>query len=131
MFDLGPDVDWIWSQVKHYTNPCLVLSHYGPVGWVQLEEAAGTPETSATFPQLELLLRAPIVAWMFGHLHDTIEYTKVWSPSDGKPQSVLLVSNGLGYADPLAHPRRTLRPGYRRDGVLALNPSLFWAESGY
>jgi hypothetical protein len=116
------DVIWVWSHTKHYTKPILVLSHYGPVGWVQ-EETLRSPETTSVFPQLELLLRAPIVAWMFGHIHNTIEYTKVWSPSDGKPQSVLLISNGLG---PPINKKGWMREGYRRDGVLSLSPSVFY-----
>jgi hypothetical protein len=117
------DCDWISAEVKKYTNPFVVLSHYGPVGWVQHENGMETPETAPTFPQLELILRAPIVAWMFGHIHDTIEYTKVWSYSDGKPHSILLVSNGLGPAPPWA--TRGLKEEYRRDGVLRLDASQY------
>lgn len=115
------DTQWILSKVKSYTNPCLVLSHYGPVGWVQ-QEIPTDPKTASVFPQLELLLRRPIVAWMFGHLHDTIEYSKVWSNADGTPQSILLVSNGLGYAPKNI---KRLPEEFRDDAVLGLDSSVF------
>jgi hypothetical protein len=118
------DITWIRAMTKSYNNPCLVLTHFGPVEWVQKEDAVGDPATSPIFTETELLLREPIVAWAFGHCHKYLEYSKSWSTANGMPRSVLLICNGMG-------PPRSLRnrgpayEEYRMDAVMAIDPSLY------
>jgi len=115
------DLAWIQSIIKQYTNPFLILTHFGPVSWVQDEAGEMDPNTSPIFTEIELLLRAPIVTWAFGHCHTYLEYTKVWSKANGVPQSIMLVCNGLG-------PRRarfiqgSKITDYRTDAILRINP---------
>ena len=118
------DLTWIQSMTKSYTNPILVLSHFGPVSWVQYEHELIDPRTSPIFTETELLLRNPITTWAFGHCHTYIEYSKVWGSANGIPQTVLLVCNGLG-------PRRTEATvagpisDYQSNAVLGIDPSLY------
>lgn len=90
------DLSWIQSMTKKYTNPFLVLSHYGPVSWVQYENEIIDPTSAPVFAETELLLRDPITTWVFGHCHTYVEYSKVWNTAGGLARSVLLVCNGLG-----------------------------------
>jgi hypothetical protein len=118
------DLNWVRAMTKSYTNPCLVLSHFGPVEWVQGEESVGDPSTAPMFTETELLLREPIIAWAFGHCHKYLEYSKSWSTANGIPRSVLLICNGLGFGTKPGQ-RRRLGPAYeefRMDAVMAIDP---------
>jgi len=122
------DLDWIQSILKQYTNPFLVLTHFGPVSWVQDEAGDADPTTTPSFTETELLLKAPIVVWAFGHCHTYLEFTKTWSRASGIPRSIMLVCNGLGpkkvkfvQGGPLTE--------YRTDAILRVDPKLY-LESG-
>ena len=117
------DLTWIQSMTKLYTNPILVLSHYGPVSWVQYETELIDPTTAPIFSETELLLRNPITTWAFGHCHTYIEYSKVWN-ANGIPQTILLVCNGLG---PRASASGQSGPisDYQLNAVLRINPNLY------
>ena len=117
------DLTWIQSMTKTYTNPCLVLTHYGPVEWVQAERGPGDPATSPIFTETELLLREPIVAWAFGHCHSYVEYTKTWSTAGGVSRSILLICNGLGL--PGDSKWRPAFEEFRMDAVLGIDPTLY------
>ena len=112
------DLDWIKSMTKEYNNKCLVLTHFGPVEWVQHEYGPEDPGKAPIFTETELLLREPIVVWAFGHCHSYIEYSKTWSVAGGRPQAVLLVCNGMGPPrGPLSRPPLE---DFRRDAVLRI-----------
>jgi hypothetical protein len=115
------ELTWIQSMVKTYTNPCLVLTHFGPVEWVHSEHGPGKPSESPIFTETELLLKEPIVAWAFGHCHAYLEYSKSWSTANGTPRSILLICNGMGR-------RGEKKPAYedcRTDAVLSIDPTLY------
>lgn len=103
------DVEWIRATTKATTLPVVVLTHYGPTRWVQNELVLENPAKSPVNHEIEVLLRSPILAWIFGHLHGYSEYTKVWSGADGAKSSILLLSNGYGAY-------------YRRDAILGIQP---------
>ena len=114
------DLNWIKEQIKTYTKPIVVLSYYGPTMWVQNEERLDQPESVLSVPELDLVLKAPIITWIFGHVHTFVEYTKVWSGASGKKNSVLLLCNGLGETIEDERPYE-----YRPDAVIALRPELY------
>jgi len=88
--------------------------------WVQNELRVDRPESVLTVPELELLLRNPVIAWIFGHVHTYIEYTKIWSGASGEKNQVLLLCNGLGETVEDERPY-----DYRPDAVIALKPELY------
>ena len=113
------DLDWIKSMTTRYNNNCLVLTHYGPLDWVQHEYGPEDPGTAPIFTETELLLREPIVVWAFGHCHSYIEYSKTWNTATGDPRAVLLVCNGMGPPrGPLSRPPLE---DFRRDAVLKIS----------
>lgn len=122
------DLAWIRSMTRRYSNPCLVLSHIGPVPWAQEEDMVRDPDETSIFPEMEMLLRKPIVAWAFGHVHDTIEFTKTWSTANGIPKPILLVANGLG---PRARFREYLPEelGFRRDAIVRIDAEQYIKET--
>jgi len=112
------DLEWIKAMTKKYTNKCLVLSHYGPVEWVQAEYGPTDPGTTPIFTETELILREPIVVWAFGHCHSYIEYTKTWNTATGEPKAILLVCNGLG--PPRGPYSMPAFEDFRKDAVLRI-----------
>lgn len=118
------DLTWIQSMTKSYTNPILILSHFGPVSWVQYEHELIDPRTSPIFTETELLLRNPITTWAFGHCHTYIEYSKVWGSANGIPQTVLLVCNGMG-PRPTKETAHLPISDYQSNAVLGIDPSLY------
>lgn len=115
------DMDWIRKTCKQYTNPVLILSHMGPTAWVQ-EEVPSEPDAAGVFPEVELILRSPLVAWVFGHCHATLEYAKTWNDAGGTGRPVLMLCNGLGT-------RKTPNPDFRADAILRLDPAVFYRDS--
>jgi len=112
------DLEWVKAMTKKYTNKCLVLSHYGPVEWVQHERGPTDSAAAPIFTETELLLREPIVVWAFGHCHSYIEYTKVWNTAGGTSGTVLLVCNGMG--PPRLITDRPAFEDFRKDAVLRI-----------
>jgi hypothetical protein len=115
------DIEWIKEMIKRTTNPVLLLTHVGPVSWVQLEDRVLDPERTGAYTEVESFLRAPIVAWLFGHVHETFTFSKQWSRADGTPQQVLLACNGLGPRRLGAAPSES----YRMDAIVRLDASLY------
>lgn len=115
------DLEWIKATTAAYSNPVLVLSHFGPVPWVQDESQLWEPADVPTIPEIELLLRKPIVAWAFGHYHGAVTTAKLWNTPTGQTREITLVGNGLGT-------KRWSRE-YRRDAVLRLDPGVFYRDS--
>jgi len=110
------DLAWIRAKVKAQHEPILILSHYGPTTWLQEEGFVGDPDKSVTFPDVEELLKAPVVAWVCGHVHETIQFSKAWSDATGASGTVLIATNPKGV------PYQNLE--FQRDAVLRIDPSL-------
>jgi hypothetical protein len=96
----------------------LILSHYGPTTWLQEESFVGDPDKSVVFPDIEEILRAPVVAWLCGHVHQPVQYTKEWHDATGAKGSVLIATNPKGL------PMQNME--YRPDAVVRLDPSLYF-----
>jgi hypothetical protein len=95
----------------------MILSHYGPTTWLQEETFIGDPDKSVVFPDIEEILRTPVIAWICGHVHQSLQFSKEWHDATGSKGTVLIVTN----------PKGNLYENldYRRDAVLRIDPSLF------
>jgi len=121
------DLDWIKKMIRQYRNPFCILSHYPPVSWLQDEDELLEPLDAPVVPEIELLLRHPIVTWIFGHYHGFIQTFKLWNTPTGQTREITLVCNGLGTGDTWSS-RRAFDRGYRRDAVLRVDPAVFYRE---
>lgn len=121
------DLDWVKRVVRRYPNPFCILSHFGPVPWVQDEDVIYEPADVPSVPEIELLLRKPIVAWAFGHHHGLVQSFKLWNTPTGETREITLVCNGLGKADRWGS-RRAFAHGYRRDAVLRVDPRVYFED---
>lgn len=108
---------WLANRLKDIQSPVVVLSYYAPLLAFVEEEWVQDPENSLHAPELEALLRPPVVAWIFGHCHRKIEYTYSWSATTGQETNVLLTNNPRGFPKEMT--------GFRRDAVLRIDPSLY------
>lgn len=122
------DLDWVKEMTRRYTNPTVVLSHYGPVPWVQDEDRLWEPADVPTVPEIELLLRKPIVAWAFGHHHGLVQSYKLWNTPGGATREITLVCNGLGRVGDRHGPRRRFNLDYRREAVLRVDPRVYYED---
>lgn len=111
------DIAWMRSKVGSQREPVVVLSHFGPTTWIQEEAFVGDPERSTTFPDIEELMRPPIVAWACGHCHQSVQFSKEWRTAGGAEGSVLISTNPKGL------PFENLE--YRPDAVLRIDPRLY------
>ena len=59
------DLAWIRSKVRAQKEPIVILSHYGPTTWLQEESFIGDPDKSVIFPDVEELLKTPVVGIVF------------------------------------------------------------------
>lgn len=108
---------WLARKIKDTQVPIVILSYYAPLPAFYEEEWVQDPENSLHAPELENLLRPPVVAWVFGHCHRSIQYHYTWNDTTGKETSVLLTNNPRGYPDEMT--------GFRRDAVLRIDPNLY------
>jgi hypothetical protein len=113
------DLAWLRSKIRAQKEPILILSHYGPTTWLQEEGFICDPDKSIVYSDIENLLRTPVVGWVCGHVHQSVEMAKEWRDATGAAGTVLLVANPKGV------PYQNL--DYRKDAVLRLDPSLFQA----
>jgi len=111
------DLDWLEDRLRAQNEPVLVLSHYGPTTWLQEEGFIGDPDRALMYPDVELLLKTPLVGWICGHVHQSVQTVKEWSDSTGSKGSIFLAAN------PKGKPFENLE--YRRDAVVRIDPSLF------
>ena len=111
------DLAWIRSKVHSQNEPVLILSHYGPTPWLQEESFIGDPNRSTTFPDIEQLLKTPMVGWLCGHTHQSVQVTKEWSDSTGSKGTIFLATN------PKGRPFENME--FRKDGVVRIDPALF------
>jgi hypothetical protein len=111
------DIQWLKDKVRNLNEPALILSHYGPTTWLQEEAFIGDPDHSIMHPDMELLLKTPIVGWICGHTHQSIQITKEWSDSTGSKGNLFIATN------PKGRPFENME--FRKDGVIRVDPSLF------
>jgi len=111
------DIAWIRGKVRSVNEPILILSHFGPTTWLQEEGFLGDPDRSVTFPDVEQILKTPMVGWLCGHTHHSVQFTKEWSDSTGSKGTLFLATN------PKGRPFENLE--FKRDAVVRLDPSLF------
>jgi hypothetical protein len=110
-------VRWLGNKIRDLHVPIVILSYYAPLLAFVEEEWVQDPENSLHSPDLENLLRPPVVAWIFGHCHRKVEYNYSWSGTTGQETSVLLTNNPRGYPDEVT--------GFRRDAVLRVDPNQY------
>jgi hypothetical protein len=108
------DLEWIRSKLQ--TDPVVILSYYGPTMWIQQEKFLGDPDLSMTFPEMEMLLKPPMVAWLCGHTHRCVQMSKEWRDATGKKGAIFLATN------PKGRPYENLE--FRPDAVVRIDPKL-------
>ena len=111
------DIAWLRNNTRAQKDPILILSHFGPTVWIQEESFVGDPDTTITYPEIEELLRPPIVGWLCGHCHQSVQFQKEWADATGAKGTVLLATN------PKGAPFENLE--YRRDAVIRIDPKLY------
>ena len=108
------DIAWLKRIVDAQTEPVVILSHMSPMTWLQEQTFVANPNTSLVAPEIELLLRPPIVAWLSGYNHKSVEFEKSWSDATGTKGVIYMASN------PLGRPMDNLQ--YKRDAVVRIDP---------
>lgn len=111
------DLQWLRNKIHGQNEPVVILSHFGPTTWLQEEAFIGDPDRSIMYPDVEQLLKTPLVAWLCGHTHQSVQTVKEWGDATGSKGSVFLATN------PKGRPFENLE--YRVDAVVRLDPSLF------
>jgi len=109
--------------VKTSPYPLLVCSYYAPFTWMYDEDIVKEPSSVIAEPDLEKLIIQPVIAWIVGHIHLPIEYTRRYFLPTGEEGSVLFVSNPRGKIfekDGKWYPQNKF---YRKEAVIRLNPS--------
>lgn len=110
------DLKWLRDQIRQATLPVVVATHYPPTYTLLRREFINEPTSVPFALETESLMRPPIVAWICGYLHDSVEIHRPYMDAEGGAGEVLLVSNALGYPDEIVH-------SYRVDAVLQLAKS--------
>jgi hypothetical protein len=110
------DIEWLQRVLAAQKEPVVVLSHMGPTTWIQEETFVGDPDKSLIVPEIELLLRPPVVAWLCGYMHKSVEFEKRWSSAGGE---------GVVYI--ATNPRGRLQENleYKRDAVVRIDPAAY------
>jgi Icc-related predicted phosphoesterase len=107
------DLKWLRSQIRSAELPVVVATHYPPT-YTLFDRTLVNKPTGVPFAlETEALMRPPVVAWICGYLHDSVEIHKEYMDAEGRPGEVLIVSNALGYPDEPTH-------AFRKDAVLRL-----------
>ena len=106
------DLAWLKKITSAQTEPIVILSHMSPMTWLQEQTFVADPDKSLVIPEIELLLRPPVVAWLSGYNHQSVEFQKDWSDATGSQGVVYMASN------PLGRPLENL--AYKRDAVVRI-----------
>lgn len=109
-------VKYLEYIIKNSEYPLLICSYYSPFEWMLEFDWLQNPNSSINNNELEKLITYPILAWIVGHCHLSIEYTRRYFTSTGYQGSVLFISN------PRGNPKQN--PYYRTEAVLNLKPNL-------
>jgi hypothetical protein len=110
------DIEWLRSTLGVQRDPVVILSHMGPTTWMQEETFVGDPDKSLAVPEMELLLRQPLVAWLCGYMHKSVEFEKEWATAEGTGR-VYIATNPRG--------RLHENLDYKRDAVVRIDPALY------
>jgi hypothetical protein len=111
------DVNWLQRITAAQKEPIVILSHMGPMTWIQEETFVGDPDKSLVVPEIETLMRPPVVAWLCGYTHSSVQFEKEWADAGGRKGSIFLATN------PRGRPFENLE--YKRDAVVRLDPKLY------
>ena len=111
------DLAWIRARLKAQHEPVVILSHFGPTVWIQEEAFVGDPDHTITFPDVEEMMKAPLVAWLCGHCHQSVQFVKEWADATGAKGTVLIATNPRGF------PFENLE--YNREAVVRIDPRLY------
>jgi hypothetical protein len=106
------DLAWLKKITSAQTEPMVILSHMSPMTWLQEQTFVADPDKSLVIPEIELLLRPPVVAWLSGYNHRSVEFQKDWSDATGAKGLVYMASNPLG--------RPLENSTYKRDAVVRI-----------
>jgi hypothetical protein len=108
---------WLADYLASSQHPVVILGCYAPLPWLTEEEWIQERTSSTNSPEMEILLRRPLVAWLYGHCHVSNIETYSWTAATGEVNSVLLVCN------PRGEPKR--KSGYLTDAVVRIDPNLY------
>ncbi len=106
------DLHWLKDQVRRSQLPVVIATHYPPT-YTMLNKHLQSPTSVPFALETESLMRPPVVAWISGYLHESVQVKRPYFDAEGTPGEVLIVSNALGYPDEPSH-------FYRKDAVLRL-----------
>jgi len=108
------NVEFLEKVIKKSPYPLLICSYYAPFTWLYEEDWIQELTSAVVDRELEKLITYPILAWITGHNHLPIEYSRRYYDSIGYQGSVLFISN----------PRGKKEQYYRREAVVRLQPNL-------
>jgi len=122
-FSLAHDsqVKFLEDIIKNASHPLLICSYYPPFTWLYEEDWIQEPKSALIDRELEKLITYPIIAWIVGHNHLPIEYTRRYYDTIGYQGSVLFVSNPRGKPKKDKDDKNDF---YRKEAVLRLQPRL-------
>ena len=103
---------WLEKYLVSCDKPVVLLGYYAPLPWLTEEEWLQEKTSSMIEPELQLLLKRPLVAWLFGHCHVPVLDQYTWTDTTGEQNTVLLTSNPYF-------------KGYKKDAVVRIDPTLY------
>lgn len=109
------DLHWLKRELQiNRKRTVVVISHYAPSLMLIDRRVVKDPDETLYASDLDTLIRPPIVAWICGHTHQTVQWLKHWENADGESGDVLIVSNPQGYNGENIF--------YRKECVLKIDP---------
>ena len=106
------DFEWLRREI-HVSERPIVVATYCPPTYQMLDPYwSFSPEKVFFAAETELLLRAPVAAWITGHIHKSLRLDKTWFEPTGEEKHILVVSNPRGYQGE--------HTGFRNDAVLRI-----------
>lgn len=111
------DLQWLRAQVRNTRLPIVIATHYPPTYTLFTKQLLNKPESVPYALETETLLRPPVVAWICGYLHQSVQVRRPYMDAEGKKGDVLIVSNARGYPD-------DTDTFYRPEAVLRLTNSV-------
>jgi len=117
-------VDFLTRIISSASTPLLICSYYAPFTWLYEEDWIQEPKSALIDRELEKLITYPITAWIVGHNHLPIEYSRRYYDTTGYQGSVLFVSNPRGKGYTKKDKENKENPYYRSEAVIRLQPNL-------
>ena len=121
-------VKFLERIINNATTPLLICSYYAPFTWLYEEDWIQEPNSALIDRELEKLITYPITAWIVGHNHLPIEYSRRYYDTTGYQGSVLFVSNPRGkpikQKEVVSKDKDNENPYYRKEAVIRLQPHL-------